>query len=70
MYLQKGSKEVPVTNGYRGSREGVRFPNGHTCIANNPRLSIVLFHKKDPNGNRPVPRPSWVILGRNQIMLQ
>ncbi len=45
------------------------IPIGHTCIANNPRLNIIVFHKKDPNGNRPR-WSSWVILGRNQIMLQ
>ncbi len=67
---KKESKEVPATNGNRGSREGVCLPIGHTCTANNPRPDIIVFHKKDPNGNRPGPRPSWVILGRNQIMLQ
>ncbi len=68
-HLQKGSKEVPVTNGNRGSREGVSLPIGHTCTANKPRLNIAAFHKKGPIGNRPG-QPSWVILGRNQIMLQ
>ncbi len=66
-YIQKESKEVPATNGKRGSREGL--PIGHTCTTNNPRPDIVVFHK-DPNGNRPGPRPSWVILGRTLIMLQ
>ncbi len=66
--IQKGSKEVPVTSGNKGSREGVRFPMGHAYIANNTRLNILVFHKKDPNLNRPG-RPSWVILSWNQIML-
>ncbi len=66
--LKKWSKEVPVANGNKGSREGACFPGGHTCIAINLRLKIVLFHKKDSNGNRPR-RPPCVILGRDRIML-
>ncbi len=64
-YIQKGSKEAPDTNGNRGSREGVCLPIGHTCTTNNPRPNIIVFHKKDSNGNA-----SWVILGKNQLMLQ
>ncbi len=45
---KKGSKEVPVTNGNRGSKEGVRFPIGHTCLVNKLRLNITVFHKKRP----------------------
>ncbi len=63
-YILTKRVKVPVTNGNRGSREGVRLPTGHTCIANNSILNIIVFQKKDPNGNRPG-WPSWVILSRN-----